>query len=463
MGYALVDLLVDRRASLPEAPAGRLARTWKSTERELDEPMPLERSDFAAIMRQAAGLLADLAPHDHPRFFTLVPSPSNLVSVLAETLAAGFNINTATWRLASSAVQIELTTVRWLVDMVGMPATAGGTFVSGGSTANFTALAAALQRANVAPAEGFAYISEFTHPIVDRALRLLGVRPEHVRHIATDAAGAMQIDDLRVAVAADRAAGLTPFCVVATAGTTDTGAVDPLRALAVFTRSQALWLHVDGSYGAPAVLTARGALLLDGIGEADSVALDPHKWLFQPYEIGCVLVRDRAHLHDTFRLSSPYLRALEHETAGPDPKDYGLQLSRGFGALKLWMSMKVFGIAAFREAIDRGLDLAEFAELTLSRSPGFRIITPARLGIVTFRREFPRHSNAAGDELNRKLAADLNDEGFATVGATTVFGRAALRMCTINPRTTDADITNTVARLADLGDLADRADFAQRA
>ena len=230
------------------------------------------------------------------------------------------------------------------------------------------------------------------------------------------------------------AAGPPAFCLVATAGTTSTGAVDPLEELAALCRERGLWLHVDGAYGGPAVLC--GALT--GLEHADSLVLDPHKWLFQPYEVGCVLVREPGLLERTFALSGAYLR----DTAGGevDFRDRSPQLTRTSRALKLWLSLRVFGLAAFREAVAHGIALAEHAEAALRARPGWEIVSPAQLAIVCFRRD-------GDDALQTATAEAMVRDGFAAPSTTEVGGRVALRLCTINPRTTFEDVDRTIERM----------------
>ena len=244
---------------------------------------------------------------------------------------------------------------------------------------------------------------------------------------------------LRRAVEEDRAAGLQPFCAVATAGTTSTGAVDPLRELHAACQELGLWLHVDGAYGAPAALTEKGAVVLDGLDLADSLAIDPHKWLFQPYEIGCVLVREPGLLERAFSLEGAYLR----DTIGGavDFRNRGPELTRGARGLKLWLSVRTFGLDAFRAAIAHGIALAEHAEARLRARGGWEVVTPAQLGIVTFRRE------GLGDDAHTRLSAATVEGGFAAPSTTVVGGRVVLRLCTINPRTTFEDVEATIERM----------------
>jgi glutamate/tyrosine decarboxylase-like PLP-dependent enzyme len=246
---------------------------------------------------------------------------------------------------------------------------------------------------------------------------------------------------LERAIEKDRAEGKRPFCVIASAGTTNTGAIDPLSELSRLCKDRNLWLHVDGAYGAASVICNRGRDLLDGLELADSLSLDPHKWLFQPFEIGCVLVRELAHLRDTFLILPEYLRDTQQHSTEFNFTDHGLQLTRGFRALKLWMSIKVFGMAAFRAAVERGFALAEFTEARLRKMPGWEIVTPAQMGIVCFRYE------SADDAAHLRLVQGILKDGFALITSTVLQGRTVLRTCTINPRTTESDIEETLVRL----------------
>jgi glutamate/tyrosine decarboxylase-like PLP-dependent enzyme len=243
--------------------------------------------------------------------------------------------------------------------------------------------------------------------------------------------------------------------VVANAGTVNTGAVDPLRPLAEFCRTEGIWLHADGAYGAAAVLTAHGEALLDGLGEVDSLTLDPHKWLFQPFECGCVLLRDGRQLRETFRIQPEYLRDVERAVEEVNPSDYGIQLTRGFRALKLWLSFKVFGLAAFRAAIEWGITLAEVAEERLRSDPCWEVVTAAQLGLVTFRYAPPGTPEETLDRLNIELVEAMRGSGFAMLSSTQLRGRTVLRLCPINPRTTEEELRETIRRLEDLaGELA---------
>jgi glutamate/tyrosine decarboxylase-like PLP-dependent enzyme len=295
------------------------------------------------------------------------------------------------------------------------------------------------------------YLSDQTHSSITRALRFLGFTREQLRTLPADESFRLRLDALRRAVRKDRMGDYQPFCVIANAGTTNTGAIDPLPELAEFCRRENLWLHVDGAYGAAAVFSERGRELLRGLELVDSLALDPHKWLFQPYEMGCVLVRDAQLMRQTYQITAAYLEDTKAAADEINFCDESMQLTREFRALKLWLSLKYFGAAAFRQAIERGLELAEFTESILRESPDWEVLSPATLGIVAFRYVRAGASQAELNTLNQRLVSACTEDGFAFVSSTLLKGRTALRMCTINPRTTDEDICASIARLTQLG------------
>jgi glutamate/tyrosine decarboxylase-like PLP-dependent enzyme len=375
--------------------------------------------------------------------------------VLADALASGVNVCPGTWLESSGPSQIELITTEWLVALCGMPAGAGGVFVSGGSVANLTGLVTARQMKLAGSMQGAViYSSNQAHSSNWKNIRILGFQPHQVRLIPVDGQLRMDVTALAKAVDEDRKSGRRPFCVIATAGTTNTGTVDPLDAIADVCDSQDLWLHVDGAYGAAAVLSERGRALLKGIQRAHSLVLDPHKWLFQPFDIGCCLVRDVRWLEASFSEHPEYLQDTRDRmdmSREVNFCDRGVQLTRAFRALKLWMSIKVFGLDRFRAAIDQGIRNAERAEHLLREQGSFEIVTGARLGVVTFRF---RPTACADDDLNqltRSIFDGIVADGHALLTTTTINGQTVLRLCTINPRTTDSDIRSTIDLIARVG------------
>jgi len=451
LGYRVVDLIVDHFGGDTEGGTGQSPARGTMEDR-LREPLPEEGTDPDAVLDQVEhDILPNTMRVDHPRFFGFVPGPNNFVGVLADALAAGFNVFAGTWISGAAATQVEMVVMDWLTSLCGLPDSAGGLFTSGGSMANVMGLAAARHAVLGDETEGaVAYCSDQTHRSVDRALRLLGVGPEQLRRLPSDDDFRLDPDGLAEAVVADRAAGRRPFCVIANAGTTNTGAVDPLPALADTAAAEDLWLHVDGAYGAAAVVCERGQNELKGLDRADSLTLDPHKWLFQPFEIGGVLVRDVRHLHRAFQLEAEYLEDAMGEDDEVNFSDYGIQLTRSFRALKLWMTLKVFGRKHVAEAVRRGFELADRAEHLLREREDWEIVTPAQMGIVTFRCVPDGWTQDEIDALNRRLAPALSDEGEIFLTKTTLTGCPVLRLCPINPRTTDEDLRETIDRLDEL-------------
>jgi aromatic-L-amino-acid decarboxylase len=443
-GYRIVDLLTDHFAEMAEGPVGAKADPGQIIPLFDREPSEHGRDPHEILAQLEREVLPNNLHVDHPRFFAFVPGPNNFVSAMADALAAGFNIFNGTWFGGSAAAALELGVVRWLCRVCGFPAEAGGLFVSGGSMANLTALVAARHaRLNDRVTDAIVYLSDQTHSSVERALRVIGFASEQIRKIESDAEFRLPLDRVRSAIADDRARGLRPFCIVANAGTTNTGAVDALPALAELAAAENLWLHVDGAFGAAAILSERGRALLHGLERADSISLDPHKWLFQSFECGCVLVRDAALLKSAFQIKADYLRDVHRVVEEFNPCDYGVQLTRSFRALKLWLSLETFGLAAFREAIGRGFELAELAEGELRTHNGWEILSPAQMATVCFR-------FGSDNETQTALVETMLRDSFALLTSTTLKGVTALRLCTINPRTTEQDIIETVNRLDQL-------------
>ena len=453
LGYRIVDQIVEHFETLASKPV-MFVSPRVELEAELRERLPEEPTPVDSLLDQLRRVVwRNIGNVQHPRFFAFIPSPSNFVSVMADALAAGFNPFAGNWLEGSGPAQIELVTIDWLREMCGLPETAGGLFVSGGSMANLTALAAA-RRAMLDDRSDDAviYFSDQTHNSIGKALRVLGFAREQICELPSDGDFRLPVESLRRAVAEHRSNGKRPFCVIANAGATNTGAVDPLDQLADLCEQENLWLHIDGAYGAAACLSERGRNLLAGIERADSLSLDPHKWLFQPFEIGCVLLRDARLLKKTFNTMTGILedtkRAEEEEI---NYYDYGVQLTRGFHALKLWLSIKAFGAAAFREAINCGFELAEFAENILRQSGRWRIVSPAAMGIVTFRYVAEGRSENEINEIHRRMVEMMAEDGFAFANSTSLRGQTVMRLCTINPRTTEDDVRAIIQQLEQFG------------
>jgi glutamate/tyrosine decarboxylase-like PLP-dependent enzyme len=450
-GYRIVDMLADHWADLPGKPVARTPAPVNVSE-ALAAGIPDGAAPIDAVLEELErDVFAHMAHVNHPRFFAFVPSPANFVGVMADALAAGYNPFNGTWLAASGPAVIELRVIEWLRRTCGLPEGAGGLFVSGGSMANVVALAVARHRVLDGPDPGArVYFSEQTHSAIERGLRLLGFADAQSVRLPVD--GDFRLDPAALAerIRADRAAGLKPFCIVANAGTTNTGAIDPLAELAVLAREEGLWLHADGAFGAAAAASARGRAALKGIELVDSLALDPHKWLFQPFEIGCVLVRERDWLRDAFHVLPDYMQDTRSEAETINLGEYGPQLTRSFRALKLWMTLRVFGADALAAAIEHGFEMAELAERHLRDAPGWEIASGAQMAMVAFRYAPRARAPEEIDALNAKIVRCLAADGYAMLSSTRLNGRTVLRLCTINPRTTAEDIVGTVHRLEGL-------------
>jgi aromatic-L-amino-acid/L-tryptophan decarboxylase len=306
--------------------------------------------------------------------------------------------------------------------------------------ANLTALCVArfAKLGNKLPG-AIAYYSDQTHSSLIRAFHVLGFGADQLRTVPCDEDYRISLPELNRMIAADIEAGLRPFCIVANAGTTSTGAVDPLIELSAIAEKHDMWLHADGAYGAAAMLCERGRAALQGLGQCDSLSVDPHKWMFQPFEIGCVLVKNGKLLKKTFQIHAEYLQDVHRHEEEINFCDRGIQLTRGFRALKLWLSLRVFGVAKFREAVARGFELADLAEGELRDSGQWRIVTPSQMAIVSFEHVRPIDHQVVVERMLK--------EGFAMLTSTVLQGRGALRMCTINPNTSDDDIVQTVRHI----------------
>lgn len=434
LGHLLVDRVVDHWAALDAAPAVREARAQQLS--SLGGSVPAEPSDVEELLERLVNdALENMQHAGHPRFFARVPSPTSFTGILGDWISTGFNAIAASWAGGSGPSALELTVVDWIRELVGFPAGSEGVLVSGGSLGNMTAIAAARH----AGYDAAVYISDQTHASIARALRVLGFAPEQVRVVpaANDFRWSASALD-----AAIRTADSGRATIVATAGTTNTGAVDPLDSLADLCAERDLWLHVDGAYGAPAALTSAGKALLRGIERADSLTVDPHKWLFQPYDIGCVLVRRPGALEACYAMTPEYLRDVQAQGDGEiDLRNRGLELSRRARATKLWLTFKAHGTRALADAIGRSIALTESVQAALEADPYWEVVTPAQLAVITF----TARGLSSAEHIER--ARVLTTGGYAAVSCTELDGRSVYRLCLINPRTTLQDVIDTLRRL----------------
>lgn len=434
MGHAAVEWAAGYCDGLRDRPLARKT-TAAEVHGMLDWNLPQEGCEFSELMQTVDGVVAEFSRHNgHPRFFGYVASPGVAVATAASAITAAMNINVTSWRSGAVAAEMEKLTIGWLREMIGYPAEGMGLLVSGGSMANLAGLAAARS----AKGNGAVYASQETHFSVKKAARLLAMGP--VRVVPVDAELRMDVVALERMVREDRAAGLAPAVVVASAGTAGTGAVDRMDEIARVARSEGLWLHADGAYGALAAMAPSVRDLFVGLGEADSVSLDPHKWLYLPVGTGCVLYRDAAVARAAFGETAEYIRVvgLEQDEAFAY-WDYGPELSRPFRALPLWMLIRSVGLRALAEAIEENLACARYFAELVERAEDVEMLSPVGLSIFCFR-YWPRGFRGDLDALNEQVMLRLQQGGSSYVSNTNVKGQFALRGCVLNYRTTRRDM-----------------------
>lgn len=425
------------------------------------DPLPMDPQPLADIYGQ---VMRDIIPHamgnQHPRFWGWYMGAGDLTGALADFLAAVDGSNLGGGDTAAALVDKQVTD--WVRQMMGFPHEASGALVSGGSMANIVGLAAA--RNAMAGADlredGLAalpqplafYASDQVHNCHDKSMNLLGLGHRALRRVPTDADYRMDLAALRDRVAADRAAGIRPACIIATAGTTNTGSVDDLEAIADFCQDEGIWLHIDGCIGALLAIAPKGARLVRGMDRADSLATDLHKWLHAPFDVGCVLVRDRKTHLDTFSEEAEYLsRSQRGISAGEFLANYTLETTRGFRALKVWMMLKHHGVARFGALIDRNLDQARYLGQRVEDDPALDLLAPVATSVVCFRYNPGGMEEAVLDDLNRELLLQLQEAGIAAPSGTTIRGRYALRTAFCNHRTRIEDIDTMLDAVRRIG------------
>jgi aromatic-L-amino-acid decarboxylase len=464
-GSAAVAAMADYLGSLRERRVYPQTTSREICEK-LDEALPNEGEKFERLLDIFRDVLVPLSRHNgHPRMFGYVQAPGTAIAAIADLLASTLNANLTAWRSAPAAVELERLTINWIKEILGYDAHATGLFVSGGSMANMAALAVA--RLAKAPADLLGkgarslsqamriYVSEETHHSVEKAATLLGMGRDNVRKVLVDESFKIRIDDLVAKISEDLEAGHLPFFVVANAGTVMTGAFDPIAEIAEVARRFDLWLHVDAAYGGFAVLARSVRALFEAIDEADSVALDPHKWLYLPVDCGCVLYRDAQSARATFAHEAEYTRVISREADEAFAFwDYGPELSRRFRALKVWMMLKGVGLRALGEAVEKDLACARYLEQLVRASEDFEMLAPVELSIFCFR-YVPRKLKGAFsgadeatrnriekelDALNERLLVELQRDGSSYLSNAVVRGRFSLRGCVMNYRTTQRDM-----------------------
>jgi len=443
-GNSVIQLMVDYLGDLRDR---RVYRQMSSREirEKLDPALPTKGIGFDGLLKVfRENIIPFSRQNAHPRMFGYVQSPGIPIAAFADLLASTLNANLTVWRSAPAPVELERLTIDWIRQILGFNAEAGGLFVSGGSMANLAAIAAARQAKDFSSSRLRMYASSATHFSIAKAAALLGIGRENVRLVAVDERFKIRTDDLVAKITTDLEAGLLPFCVVANAGTVDTGAVDPLAEIREIADRFQLWMHVDGSYGAFAILAESARRLFGGIEQADSIALDPHKWLYLPVDVGCVIYRDPEIARAAFAHEADYTRMFgEKADEAFAFWDYGPELSRRFRALKVWMLLKGVGLESLSEAIESNLACARYLESMVRASDDFEMLAPVQLSIFCFRHvpaQLTHESPEAIDAFNERLLVALQRDGSSYLSNATLAGRFALRGCVLNYRTTLHDM-----------------------
>ncbi|MBI3491487.1 MAG: aspartate aminotransferase family protein [Acidobacteria bacterium] len=452
-GYRVVDLIAQHLTELPERPVFRPVPA--DLQRQLlDGTLPEDGRPAMEVLDEFARQIEPYPfGNGHPRFFGWVNSPPAVIGIFADALAAAMNPSCAGGNHA--AVFVERQVVQWFTRLFGFPRGSMGLLVSGGSMASLTALAVArhvkvgfdirakgLQEPH---ARIVVYKTAEGHGCTQKAIELLGLGSENIRIVAHDANLRMLPSSLETALAVDEANGCIPMAVIASAGTVNTGAIDPIGDLADICERHRVWLHVDGAYGAPAILSSRYSTELAALARSDSLALDPHKWLYVPVEAGLVLIRDADAMRQAFSLVPPYLRTDGSATGVGGPpwlSEFGFQQTRSFRALKVWMCVKHHGLSGYKAAIEHDLSMADRLAERVRRSPDLQLFTPQRLSIVCFRYAPAglRANRSRLNEINERLLQRLQLDGRVFVSSTIIDETFWLRACVINYRTTGTDV-----------------------
>ncbi len=459
LSHRMVDDAIDYVAGVRDRP---IWQPMPDNVRDyFDTPLPKDPQPLDRVYRE---LSENLMPYPmgniHPRFWGWYMGAGNFTGALGDFLAAVVGSNLGGGDHAATRVEQQL--IGWLKDMVGFPATAGGTLTSGGSMANLIGLAVArnvqsggqIRETGVAGASSAMvfYASDQVHGCHRKALEILGHGNTALRKLPTDGQLRMDTHALRRAIAADRGAGLQPACVIATAGTVNTGAIDDLRDIAEICREEGLWFHVDGCIGALLAIAPDNAWRVAAIEQADSIALDPHKWLHAPFDVGCVLTRDREAHFATFTLDQEYLQKTERGLAAGDwLYEYGPQTSRGFRALKVWMALKEHGVEKFGRLIDQDVAHAKYLAALIEDETDLAMVAAPTINIVCFRFDPGQLGEQHLKRINTEIMLRMQESGFAILSDTTVSGRHCLRVAINNHRTRQSDLDRLVGEVLRLG------------
>lgn len=483
LGYRAVDIIAEYYRTIRDVPVFP-ARTSSAIAAAFDEPLPDTGQEPGSILDAWTEKVLPNATHlGSPRYFGFVNGSGTMISVLAEALASSVNMNVGGWKASPAATEIERRTIAWIAEMIGYPTTTGGLFVSGGTMANFTAILTALRntagydttreglQSDQRHGRFLLYMADHEgHSSIERVADMLNLGRNAVRRVPSRDDFTMDVGALEAMIEADLGRGDMPFCVIGQVGSINVGAIDPLEDIARLCAARRLWFHADGACGAVGAILPEKRPLYRGLEQADSVTLDPHKWLYVPYECGCVLVRDPEKLRRSFSMHAPYLRGtLATEYTGLDYFEQGPQMSRGFRALKVWMSLKHYGVQGYQTLLRQNVRCAEHLDGLVRASTDFEAFHQPTLFIYSFRyapADLRRTATGSPpdrvaidaylDHLNQRMADEIQLTRMAFVMTTSVRGRTVLRFSICSHRTTPHDIDVVFAKLRELGETLDR-------
>lgn len=460
LGHRMIDDMLTYLQTVRDRPA------WQPLSDQVKEnfkkPLPIDpQSPEEAYRDFTENVLPYPLGNIHPRFWGWVMGNGTPFGVLAEMLAAAMNPNLGGGEHAANNVELQV--LDWCKEMLGFPLSASGLLVSGGSMANLVGLTVArnskagfdirLKGVPAAPKRLVLYGSVEMHSSIEKAVEMLGLGRDALRMIPVNDRFQIDLEALEKSIAADRAAGYRPFCLVGAAGTVNTGAIDPLNQLADIAQREKMWFHIDGAFGSLAAVSPELRPLVSGLDRADSIAFDLHKWMYMPFEVGCVLVRDKETHRLAFTLTPEYLAHFERGAASGSHwfNEYGPQLTRGFRALKVWLSIKEHGIAKYGRLIKQNVDQCRYLTWLIEASPELELLAPTSLNIVCFRYKAAKGDDAALNQLNEKIMMELHEQGIAVPTYTTLNGKFAIRVANTNHRSRREDFDVLVREVIRLG------------
>ncbi|MBO9632828.1 MAG: amino acid decarboxylase [Chitinophagaceae bacterium] len=459
LGHQMLDDMIDYIQSSGQRPAWKKPSAYAMA--SMQQPLPEISQDAAHVYEDFFTQVLPFNTNNiHPRFWGWVQGGGTITGMLADMLASGMNANVSIGD--HMPMYVEQQVINWAKEMMGFPSTASGILVSGGSLANITALIVARNHFNKSirrkglqsvSSPLIVYGSAETHNCAIKGIEVVGIGSDNFRKIPVDEHYCIRLDELTRMIEEDRAAGHTPFCIIGNAGTVNTGAIDPLTELADIAKANGCWFHIDGAFGAIPKILPEFQEKLKGIELADSVAFDYHKWLYVNYEVACVLIRDAAAHREAFAIAVNYL--ITHErglSGGPDPfSNYGMELSRGFKALKVWMSLKEHGMDKYRQLVRQNLRQAQYLAELITMESMLELVAPVSLNIVCFRYTTPSSNNDELNHINKEILMQLHEKGIAAPTYTILDGRYVIRVAITNHRTRLTDLDQLVKAVIQIG------------